>query len=233
MKDDFSVITLTGDRPIPFSICCQLMKNQTAKPVEWIIVDDGKTPTGIPRYSYINYIRRIRQPNEPPNSLPIQLKEALKHVTTDKVIIVEDDDWYYKEYLNITSKLLNIFDLVGNSFNIYYFIASHQYYEHKNDLHSSLCSTGFTKKTFPFFNNINLHDPYVDLRLWRSRSVINNRLYKPAIPYVLGIKELPGRVGPTYDSNRSCLRKGMQVDNNLNFFKYVVKNDYKLYEKYL
>jgi len=41
--------------------------------------------------------------------------EALKHVKTDTVVIVEDDDWYREDYFAVSLKHLESSDLVGQN----------------------------------------------------------------------------------------------------------------------
>jgi glycosyltransferase involved in cell wall biosynthesis len=229
----FTVITPTGDRPESFKICVELMSRQTEKPTEWIIIDDGNQSQISPNFNFVRYIRRNRKKEEPPNSLPVQMQKAIGLVTTDKVIIVEDDDWYDCEYLKMTSILLEAFDLVGHTHNVYYFVKEQRYFIHQNIYHSSFCSTAFTRKVFPYFDHVKMNNPYVDLGLWRTWQCNKKCLYRPKKTMVLGMKQMPGRPGPTYDSNRSILSKGMKNDFDSKFLKSVIGNDFPLYLPYL
>jgi hypothetical protein len=228
----FSVITPTGDRPEAFSICCKLMEQQTQKPSEWIIIDDGNTPLNIPDFGFVKYIKRQKKDGEPKHSLPIQFQTAMGYVTTDKVIIMEDDDWYDKNYFMITNVLLGEFNLVGLTHNIYYFIPSKQYYIFGNNQHSSFCSTAFTREIYRFFNHIKLNQPYIDMDLWRVYSIGKKLLYRPEITKVLGIKGLPGRMGITYDPHRNITRSHLKEDVDLQYFKSIVGDDFILYERF-
>jgi glycosyltransferase involved in cell wall biosynthesis len=230
--DNFSVITCTGDRPTAFAICAELMSRQIVKPSEWIIIDDGKTNTRVPNFSFVKYIKRARKRNEPAHTLPAQFQKAMHQVTTDIVIVMEDDDWYYSRYFESILPLFAKYDLVGQVCNVYYFMREKQYFVHNNLEHSSLCSTAFTRKVFSFFDHINLNKPYIDMSLWRATGYAQC-LYTPDKQVVLGIKGLPGRVGITYNANRRILKRGMQNDRRLGYFKNVVGDDIALYEKFL
>jgi len=236
MPTNFTVITPTGDRPGPLTICYAMMAKQTIKPAQWIIIDDGLGESlKLPPDANIEFIKRERKPGEPDHTLPLQLQKAISRVKTNKVIIIEDDDWYDKEYLEKTSNLLDQYDLVGLTHNTYYFVKDKEWFTHCNVVHSSLCSTGFAKKAFPFFNQVRLDWPFVDLDLWRKgrrQLQLKHHLYRSEKIMVLGIKQLPGRIGVTYDSNRRQLKNGMRKDNDLSFFKSVVGNDFNLYTPY-
>jgi len=227
---DFTVITCTGDRPEAFAICLKLIERQTLKPSEWIVIDDGKMHFCVPELPFVKYIKRERKRVEPLHTLPTQFQKAIQRVMTDKVIVMEDDDWYGENYLRDTAALLDEHELVGQVCNIYYFMNEKQFFIHNNRLHSSLCSTAFTRKVYPFFNHINLNKPYLDLDLWRVPN-FKKSLYNASTP-VLGIKGLPGRIGITYKANKSFLKCGMKNDKDLQFFKGIVGKDFELYEKH-
>ena len=59
MYEPFTIITPTGDRPDAFELCCKYVQRQTIKPVEWIVIDDGETPTTMPdNCNYLKFIKR-------------------------------------------------------------------------------------------------------------------------------------------------------------------------------
>ena len=92
MSKPVSVITPTGDRPECFELLRRWVVHQTLRPAQWIVVDDGKTPMHpIPEATVI---RREPHPDDPACTLGKNLEAALAHVLHDKIIIMEDDDWY-------------------------------------------------------------------------------------------------------------------------------------------
>ena len=95
--EPYTIITPTGDRPITFALCCQYVQRQTVPPTEWIVVDDGKEPMSVPSLPWIKYVRRQNR-EFPKHSLTKQMVKALQYVTTDRVVIIEDDDWYSPDY---------------------------------------------------------------------------------------------------------------------------------------
>lgn len=236
--NDFTVITPTGDRPESLSICYELMKKQTLKPKEWIIIDDGLTAIpfhkhSVFNFSFVKYIRRERMANEPNHTLPVQMIKALEFVSTDKIVIMEDDDWYIDNHLEKMNGYLEDFDLVGHQWNMYYFLPERTYFQHQNEKWSSFCSTAFHRRIFQMIISMDKNNPYIDLRLFKKAPPnIKKFLFRPNKINVLGIKGLPGRVGATYSSNRDILKAGLKNDNNLSFLESIVGEDIKYYKPY-
>lgn len=95
------VITPTGDRDAAIRLCIRHMNRQTRKPDRWIIVDDGVSG------ALEELSRNIEVPHEvvrlPPmkgHSLVRNMRAGLERVPDDAMLcIVEDDDWYGRDYL--------------------------------------------------------------------------------------------------------------------------------------
>lgn len=194
----FTVITPTGDRPEAFRLCCKYVKRQTVQPTEWIVIDDGihKTKASLP--SYAKYIRRENM-NKHKHSLPPQMIEAFKHVTTDIVIIIEDDDWYASNYCEYMLSLLHGIQLAGIGQTVYYNVPERRYFQHDNNKHAAWCNTAFRTSLIPKIvkicqNCYRTGYPYIDLRCWRLISCLKKLdMSDPKI--TLGMKGLPGRLG--------------------------------------
>jgi len=227
-----SVITPTGDRPEAFGLCCEYMKRQTTKPTEWIIVDDGKIPTTPPNFDFVKYYRREKANNEPEHTLPIQLLHILDEVNTDRVIIMEDDDWYHPQYLEKMNALFSEsedYDLVGFGDAVYYHIPLKKYYYHNNKNRASWCQTGFRRSFSSEIARIcEKHEPFIDLYAWKSKCKKNLKLEKHQC--CIGIKGLPGREGTTMGWRRTHL---FLPDSDLHVLKKLIGNeDIKKYKKY-
>jgi hypothetical protein len=145
------------------------MADQVVKPDQWIIVDDGFTP--MPDYlKYcaninIKYVRREPKEGEG-HTLTLNLKEAVKHIKGDKILIIEDDDWYGPNYIATMNHYLLHFDLVGEKCARYYHAPIMKFRRIANTAHASLCQTGFTSGALSFFKKCLEGDPYVDARIW-------------------------------------------------------------------
>jgi hypothetical protein len=198
-RDGFTIITPTGDRPLPFELCCKYILRQTVQPTEWIVVDDGDVPTTIPNFPWIKHIIREKIKGEPKHSLRPQMIEALHHVTTDRVLIIEDDDWYSPKHCETLLNTLKTFDLTGQINCVYYHIPCKCYFLCKNKDRASWCQTGFHSSLIPRILEVCnlLYDPFIDLHVWRMGNV-NKGIVDPSIlPLCIGMKGLPGRQGTT------------------------------------
>lgn len=114
------VLTTTGCRPLAFAICARWMARQTyAGPVRWIVVDDGEEPTNIPELPEGWTVDVVRpEPFWQPGDLtqPRNLVAGLRVAETldAPVVIVEDDDYYPADYLEVMARRLLAHELVGS-----------------------------------------------------------------------------------------------------------------------
>jgi hypothetical protein len=96
---------------------------------------------------------------------------ALSRITPDSIVFFfEDDDWYSPDHITKTLELFEpSIDIVGQT-NRYYHVPKAMYLEHKNDRHSSLCSTAIRASVIPEFLEIiqQANGPLVDMMLWRK-----------------------------------------------------------------
>lgn len=192
-----TAITPTGDRPLALALCQQWMDAQTVRPDQWIVVDDGKIPSKAPESA--EYIRRTPNKNDPKHTLNINLNAAFPYVRGEKIIIIEDDEYYAPKYIETISKKLDDYEVVGISHSRYYHLPSGAEAIHGNTIHASLAQTSFRSS---YLREVELltRQPlkhYLDISLWHN-AMAESRGYlfldKPEALYV-GIKGLPGRKG--------------------------------------
>jgi glycosyltransferase involved in cell wall biosynthesis len=198
-----SIITPTGGRVIGFALCEEWMKRQTLQPDEWIVVDDFATSTKCTMGQKV--IRR--KPFWKPGQMTLQrnLLEALKVVTGDIILIIEDDDWYSPNYIeNMVKKFEALSEgkpisqsslIIGEGHTIYYHVKNrtHKCYDNMN--HASLFQTGFTKDLIPKINDLlinNVNAKYFDYFLWRDTNDCNKCIFLTKSPWSIGIKGLFG-----------------------------------------
>lgn len=200
--DGVSLITPTGDRPQCLARCAFYVHRfeKPDLPVQWIIVDDGETPSRImpevvPDLE-LCYIRRERG-NAPKSehTLHYNLLEALRHIKYSCVLFVEDDDWYGPEYLSNMLWFLRNSDIVGEIPARYYSVPTSVYLLKGNFEHASLCQTGIRASLLPLLERL-CRQPikYIDMALWRG---IGDGVSKRVslTRHCLGIKGMPGRTG--------------------------------------
>ncbi|MEQ9407734.1 MAG: glycosyltransferase family A protein [Fuerstiella sp.] len=189
-----SLITPTGDRPEAFSHCEHWMQRQRyIGPVQWIVVDDGRNPTTCTMGQ-----KYLRERPMSRHSLCRNLQTAIPHVQGERILIIEDDDYYGPDYLSVMSALLSRADLVGEFGAKYYYIDRRMWRHHVDrEHHASLCRTGMTRAVLPLLQSVttNTVHPSVDLRLWEQwdGSTLAWRDRAGTSRMCVGIKGGPGR----------------------------------------
>ena len=188
-----SVITPTSDRGFAFALCEQWMKRQTIKPDEWIVVDSGHRPV-ITTLGQKHIL--TKQNLSPTIDFLLNVKTGLLQAKFDKILFIEDDDWYSPTYLEEMSALLDYHELVGQRPARYYHLHSGSFKIFPNDYHASLSQTGI-KNSMVLQMLSHIHDlkktcdKYLDMRLWIFGS--NKKLVEKYSS--VGIKGLVGKKG--------------------------------------
>jgi len=171
---DITVITCTGDRPEAFRLLQIWMANQAIKPSQWIVIDDGKIP--IQPSSDFEYCRREPTPTGFTHTLCLNMLEAIPRVKYEKVIIMEDDDWYAPTYISYMSDLLDKADIVGMGKLIFYYPSLMQYMEKGTLKQPAFGQTAFHRHVLPIIKEIcdNAANEYelcgkglIDVFLWK------------------------------------------------------------------
>jgi len=152
VKKEVSVITCTGDRPETFELLRRWMEKQTVKPTQWVVVDDGKEP--LKNIEGFEYIRREPTNRDYLHTLCLNLEKALAAVKCDKIIIMEDDDWYASSYIEYMSTLLDKADLVGFGNLIFYYPSICKYMVKGSAKHPAFAQTAFNKVLIPVLQEI-------------------------------------------------------------------------------
>jgi hypothetical protein len=189
-----TVITPTGDRPLAFGLLRDhWMKNQTVKPDQWIVVDDGATPyhpSMVPEGA--EYYRREPKFNPLIHSIGLNLELALSKVKYDNVLIMEDDDWYCNWYIGYMLELLKQGELVGIWGTNCYHVGVPGFREMGRNDHAALALTAFKKSFIQKVAKAIPGDISVDFRIWfkNTGTLIDGRLKKMHV----SMKGMPGRL---------------------------------------
>ena len=224
-----TLITPTGDRHAAFMLCEKYMERQTyAGELQWIVVDDGYEQTHVTLDQ--DYIRR--NPGEP-KSLGNNLLAALQYVYFDKILVIEDDDWYSPNYVQYMDLLLNSYNMVGEGRSIYYNITNRKWRHLGNSRHASLCQTGFKSDCLDRFARIlSTKEKFYDIHLWRLSG--SKHLFFDKFLCV-GMKGLPGRSGigmghrdfnGIYDQNWEKLRE--LIGQDVEVYKWMTQTTHSL-----
>jgi hypothetical protein len=112
---------------------------------------------------------------------------------SDRVLIIEDDDYYAPQYLETMVARLDTADLVAEAPTHYYHVRERKHMDCKNRIHGSLFQTGMRRSVLPKLHYLCTQASYfLDLGLFCA---IRNRVLFPLSNTSLGMKGLPGRNG--------------------------------------
>lgn len=163
------------------------------------------------------------------NTLARNILAAIPHVIYDKVVFIEDDDWYAPDYVERMVQLLAGRDLVGDPLSKYYHVPSRRWRLMKNEYSASLCQTGMRASMLPLLAEICQNGPnFIDARLWRRA---RNR-YLGDWGGVVGLKGLPGRPGIGM-GHRPDTQPGWEADPDLVKLREWLGEDIALYKEFL
>lgn len=233
---EITVITPTGDRPLAFRLCQQWMANQTLKPGQWIVVDDGKMPlTPTPA---MQYIRREPRPDDPKHTLDLNMRTALPLIKGSKILIMEDDEYYAPRYLEEMAKRLDQVEVVGIMRAKYYHLPTGGYVQIGNTGHASLAETGFRRSFLPVFEqciNRGIVPNWLDEQIWRTvneskkaaREITSLLFVDDGGSLYAGIKGLPGRNGMGQGHNPAMYHNKDTIDRAM--LKRWTPGDYQIY----
>ncbi|MCA1684574.1 MAG: glycosyltransferase, partial [Planctomycetia bacterium] len=182
----------TRNRPEAFDLLQRWMAAQTyGQPYQWVVVNDGPAP-----YHYrMNQDIFLRTPAEGEGPSQHQnLLHALPHVRGDKVLIIEDDDYYRPDYLNVMAGMLDHYPLVGEGRAVYYNVRTRRYVTWSNLQHASLAQTGLRAEVIPTLTEgCRQGSRYIDLYLWDNFRGLKHVFAGKRLQ--VGIKGMPGENG--------------------------------------
>lgn len=192
-----TLLTATGARDVAWSICEKLMDRQNyAGDVRWVIVDDGVDPQPI-TFSRERWSLEVVRPSpfwKPgENTQARNLLAGLAVISNDeRLVVIEDDDYYSMDWLSVVDVELDRAELVGEVEARYYNLPMRRAQQLKNTQHASLCSTAMRGGAIASFRSACLAGQrFIDMDLWRSHP--SKHLFGGH--RVVGMKGLPGRGG--------------------------------------
>ncbi len=250
--ENITFITPTGDRPLTFALCQKWVKHQTIKPAQWIVVDDGKVPaTQTIAMDNIYYLRREPQPDDPEHTLLVNLKAALPLILGEKIMVIEDDDYYAPQYAETMAAKLDKHEIVGIYNGRYYYLPTGGNCRAGNERHASLASTAFRRSFLPEFGKlVTTETGALDMKLWRTiRKKDRSHLFlDDDEPLYVGMKGVPGRPGKggshtpiswryqqsKPDKSQKLLRRWILRKHDSNIYRDIIrgkltKDNYKAY----
>ncbi|MEX0701166.1 MAG: glycosyltransferase [Planctomycetales bacterium] len=192
-----TLITPTADRPLAFSFCERWMRRAIGRfnePVQWIVADDGREPA----LCTLGQTHLLRPPaDDPATSFRGNLAAALAAAAGERILFIEDDDWYAADHLAQLVADLDEAEIAGQARAKYYHVAARRHHRCRNRRHASLCQTGVRAALVPWLLDVLRDRPttFVDVALWREGARGVRQKLRPASTTCVGIKGLPGRNG--------------------------------------
>lgn len=227
--DSLTLLTPTGGRPDAFALCETFLARQTfTGDIQWIVIDDCDPPTPCT----LNQTVLRPTPHWRPGQMTQarNLLHALPLIRHDKILHIEDDDWYSPDYLSIMSSRLDTHPFIGESHSHYYNVAVRRYRTFDNTLHSSLAQIGFRSDLLPRFKKLCSRPPgSLDIYLCRDARALLH--LTPWSGIYLGIKGLPGRPG-TVRGHRDTSSNSWHPDPDLAILQSWIGPDALLYSRY-
>lgn len=232
-----TLITPTGGRPEAFELCLKYVERQDwTEDVQWVVVDDCEKKTVVPEMFARLQAKRwnIVYPTPPwrkgQNTLARNILAALDHIAHDKILFIEDDDWYAPDYFSVMSALLDSRPIAGCQHSLYYHVPSRCSLEISHPDRASLCQTGIRREALGILKRVcESSADYVDVRLWE---LMTSRVFLGA-PRVVGMKGLPGRPGIGVGHRpEAAYNLQWKEDSSLYFLKLLIGEDEKLYRPF-
>jgi hypothetical protein len=138
-----------------------------------------------------------RKPDRTRHTLCANLRAAIPNVTSDLLLIIEDDEWYSSDYISTMVGQLSHAELVGERASKYYWPRDSKFRQIADVPYVALCRLGMRKIVYPSLLTActGTDDPSVDLRLWSDWQG-SRRIWfddEGKLRLSCGIKGMPGR----------------------------------------
>jgi hypothetical protein len=158
---------------------------------------------------------------------------AIPEVRHDKVLFIEDDDWYAADYVETMADAMETrgAQMIGTSRSLYYHVPSRRWRVMQNQGTASLCQTGMEAHALPFLKDACVQRPEaIDWWLWQYGL---RRSHLLAIDRCVGIKGLPGRPGIGVGHKPERHPEQWTADPKLTVLREWIGNDVELYREFL
>lgn len=193
-----SIVTTTTQRAWCFEQLQDYYTSQTLVPDQWLVV--GENHDGYNFRCSQHVIKRKPKKSEKGHSLGLNWLAAIPHITGDLILPVEDDDYFFPNFLKtLVDMLLAGADLVGLQNCVYYQVRHRRFQKLHNLTHSALTSCGFTRELLPLVKKFAKGESvYLDYNLFNSfkgKIAFTDNLENNKPLYHIGLKGCPGITG--------------------------------------
>jgi hypothetical protein len=191
-----TLITPSGERYEAIERTIYYINRQTYNgPLQWILSDDSSIHYNISKPDNVQHFSHILRtyPGNKSDSFRGNVIVALPLVLFDRIIIIEDDDWYSQNYIKEYAARLDSYQLVGEGPARYYNVKNQSYRILGNNKRASFCQTGLQSKIIEkLFVSCQKDSAFVDARLWNKD--VRKFIFQDKANCI-GIKGMPGRPG--------------------------------------
>ena len=237
-----ALITPTGNRAKQIGLCAKWMKRQTyTGEVLWVIVDDAipETTDFIPEDFREGWT--IKKVHPRPaweigwNTQCRNIREGLnivKQYDVETIYIIEDDDYYFPNYLEVMQSNLKGYVAAAEIDTVYFNVSTMIPIYNHNRRHGSLFQTAFTPDVLPLFESVLEKSPrFIDMEFWKLLQGTNINLFTPTRFLSVGIKGMPGRpgIGAGHVQRYVTTAKGDVRAEKIKLLKSLIGLDYLLY----
>lgn len=217
-----ALITPTGARSKQIKLCAEWMRRQTYDgAVLWVIVDDciPVTTDCIPADFRKNWVIEKVYPkpvwkhgeNTQARNLLAAIGVVRKYTQVTEIFIIEDDDYYTPQYIDVMHKKLQGFNAAAQVDTLYYNVQTHVNKRHNNKKHGSLFQTGFVSAILPVFENaVKGNSKFIDIYFWHLIGLSKVNLFSYETDLAIGMKGMPGRGGI---GNGHRMRSALQAND--------------------
>lgn len=205
-----ALLTPTRGRPVGLAIAAHYVVRMAAgmEDVVWVICDG----TGGPKIESAYMTGSVRTWHLKEDHAGLRKHESLstnvergigfaRRLGATMVAVIEDDDWYDRSYARWVMAELQGADLIGESYAMYYNVATRRCRQLPNANHASLCSsawrlgTDVDRKVMRAIEESKRIETFLDLAIWQT---CDGKLHNPCMcapRRVVGMKGLPGITG--------------------------------------
>lgn len=219
------ILPTRGDRPVLLANALRQLKAQTRQPNHLELVDFP------PESEQKDITTRYRKGYE-----------NLRGKGFDVILLIEDDDWYHPEYIEIMLKAWLSHgkpQLFGINYTLYYNLVKRGYFFFiHSDRASAMATMLHADMEFPWPPD---HDPYLDMHLWlklrEEQHLLTGKLFNPERHICIGMKHGTGLCGGGFHTNKleafEAHRRGVE-DPRHDFLKQTLDAEsYHFYSSYI
>ena len=189
-----TIVTPTGGRPESLELCELWISRQTYPyEVQWLCSDDCLPRSKFTGFAFQEVINPpwVWKPGQ--NTQSKNLLLLLEKVKYDKILFIEDDEWYSPKYIDAMMPLLDEYEVAGQGMARYYNIKYRSYSIYNNKQHACLGRTGIRSSMIPrLIRILNKNLQFIDIELWKEQ--VRKLVFADRV-LSIGMKGMPGRPG--------------------------------------